>query len=226
MSSAQQLVEELTRRRRQHPVANPLLDVAKAGELTRDHLRQLVRNEAQVHHGELPGYAVMGSRFPHRPAAGLYLRLACLAYDAGPRLDRAGEALGLSSQGKEEWRRPAARDAYSFNGILSWIAIQGSQAVTALTAHTDMSVYFPACEELVTEIRKHDVDAPDDFLTYFSNDPSENLCELAVEVAQDGLDRGDDPEEALFMARLLEESLEGFWASAAGAPTVIASSHP
>ncbi|MFC9856311.1 MULTISPECIES: hypothetical protein [unclassified Streptomyces] len=217
MRLAEQLVGKLALRRQQRPVANPLLDVVRAGELTREHMRRLVRSEAQVHRGELPGYAVMGSRFPHRPAAGLYLGLAQVAYDAGPRLDRAGKALGLPSEGMTEWKRPTNRDAYSFNGILSWIAIQGSQAVTALTAHTDMSVYFAACEELVAAIRKHDVDVPEEFISYFANDPTEELRELALEVVQDGLDRGDDPQEALFMARLLEESLEGFWASAAGA---------
>ncbi|MBB5936416.1 hypothetical protein [Streptomyces zagrosensis] len=217
MRSAQQLVTELASRRRQRPVANALLAVAQAGGLTRDHMCRLVRVEAQVHRVELPGYAVMGSRFPRRPAAGLYLDLSRLAYDAGPRLNRAGQALGLSSEDMAQWQPPTHKDAYDLNGILSWVAIQGSQAVTALVAYTDMCVYYPACQALVAEIRKRGVDAPGEFTSYFDSGPPEEMLELALDVVQDGLDRDDDPQEALFMARLLEQSLEGFWAAAAAA---------
>ncbi|MEE1928828.1 hypothetical protein V1J52_11650 [Streptomyces sp. TRM 70351] len=215
MTSAQELADELDLKRRQHPVGNAFLDIARAGRLTEDHMRRLVCVEAQLHHAELPGYGLMISRFPHRPAAGLYLGLTQVAYEAGPRLKSVAESLGLPPEDRAKWMWPPGRKTYSFNGILSWLAVQGSQAVTALAAYTDMRVYFPSCREIMAKIREHGVDAPEEFTSYFESDPTGKLRPLALEVVQDGLDRGDDPREAVFMARLLEEFAADFWASAA-----------
>ncbi|MEV4342363.1 hypothetical protein [Streptomyces sp. NPDC049590] len=215
MTTAAELVDELAVKRQQHPMANPFLDLARDGSLTREHMRRLVCVEAQLHHAELPGYGLMLSHFPHRPAAGLYLGLSQVAYEAGPRLNAVGEALGLPGEDRAKWMRPSDRKAYSFNGMLSWLAVQGSQAVTALAAYTDMHLYFPACKEIVAQIRKHRVDAPEEFTSYFESDPTEELRQLALTVVQDGLDNGDDPREAVFMARLLEEFTGELWASAA-----------
>ncbi|MFF5563783.1 hypothetical protein ACFY7Z_17045 [Streptomyces sp. NPDC012623] len=217
MKSAQQLVDELAQKRQQDPVPNQLLDVAESGELTGDQLRGLVRTESQCHHTELPAYGAMLSRFAHRPAEDFYIELIDLMHECGPKLDAVAEALGLSRQEKDQWMWPSDRRAYSCNGILSWITARGSQTATALAVHTDMSVYFPGCVDLVASIREHGVDAPEEFLTYYEGDPCAGTRRKALEVAQDGLDRGDDPREALLMARLLEESFADFWASAAAA---------
>lgn len=215
MTTAQELADELALKRRRHPVPNPFLDIARNGGLTKEHMRRLVYVEAQLHHAELPGYALTLSRFPHRPAAGLYLGLSQVAYEAGPRLNAAAESLGLPREDSAKWMWPSDRKAYSFNGFLSWLAVQGSQAVTALAAYTDMCIYFPSCQEIVAEIREHGVDAPEEFTSYFESDPTEELRPLALTVVQDGLDKGDDPREAVFMARLLEEFTAEFWTSAA-----------
>ncbi|MFF5438904.1 hypothetical protein [Streptomyces achromogenes] len=215
MTTAEELVEELAHKRQQHPLANPFLDIARNGKLTREHMRRLVCVEAQLHHGELPGYSLMLSRFPHRPAAGLYLGLCQVAYEAGPRLNSVAEALELPREDRAKWMWTTDRKAYSFNGMLSWLAVQGSQSVTALAAHTDMCIYFPACQAIVDQIRQHGADAPEEFISYFDSDPTKELRQLALAVVQDGLDYGDDPREAVFMARLLEECTAEFWISAA-----------
>ncbi|MFF5438905.1 hypothetical protein [Streptomyces achromogenes] len=215
MSSAQHLVDELERKRRQDPVPNALLAVAESDGLTPDHLRGLVRTESQCHHTEVPSYGKMLSRFPHRPAADFYVELIDLLHACGPKLDEVAESLGLPREEKDQWMWPADRRAYSYNGTLSWIAAQGSQASTALAVYTDMSVYFPGCEEIVEMIRRQRVDAPAEFISYYEGDPCEETRQRAIEVVQDGLDRGDDPREAMLMARLLEESIGDFWASAA-----------
>ncbi|MFC9856310.1 MULTISPECIES: hypothetical protein [unclassified Streptomyces] len=217
MRSAQHLVDELARNREKDPVPNGLLDVAKRGALTSSHLRGLVSTESQCHQTELPAYAAMLSRFAHHPAAGFYIELIALLRDCGPKLDAAAEALGLSAREKAQWMWPSDRRAYSCNGVLSWITAQGSQASTALAVHTDMSVYFPGCTDLVAVIREQGMGAPEEFLSYYEADPCAETRRQAVEVVQDGLDRGDDPQEALLMARLLEESFADFWASAAAA---------
>lgn len=215
MSSAQQLVDELARKREQNPVPNALLDVAKSDGLTQDHMRGLVRTELQCHHTEVPSYGKMLSRFPHRPAADFYVELIDLLHSCGPELEEAAEALGLPREKKDEWMWPADRRTYSYNGVMSWITAQGNQAATALAVHTDMVVYFPGCMEVAALIHEQGVDAPESFLSYYEGDPCEGTRRRAIEVVQDGLDRGDDPREAVLMARLLEESIGDFWASAA-----------
>ncbi|MBB5936417.1 hypothetical protein [Streptomyces zagrosensis] len=193
------------------------MELAESGGLTGDHLRGLVRTESQCHQTELPAYAAMLSRYAHHPAGDLYIELIDLLHDCGPKLDAAAQSLGLSPREKDKWMWPTDRRAYSCNGILSWITAQGSQAATALAVHTDMSVYFPACMALVAEMQKQGVAAPREFLSYYESDPCAQTRRRAVEVVQDGLDRGDDPQEAVLMARLLEESFADFWASAAAA---------
>jgi hypothetical protein len=215
MVSAQQLADELARKRERQPVTNALLEMAKAGRVGQEQMRGLVRTESQCHQTELPSYAALLGRYRQRPAADFYVELIDLLHDCGPKLDAVAEALGLAEDEKAAWAWPSDRRVYSFNAVLSWITAQGSQAAAALAVHTDMSVYFPGCVDLVQAIREQEVEAPQEFVSYYESDPCAETRRLALEVVQDGLDRGDDPQRAVLMARLLEESFEDFWASAA-----------
>jgi hypothetical protein len=93
------------------------------------------------------------------------------------------------------------------------VAVQASQAAAALAAHSDMTVYFSDGDKLVAAIRESELDVPEEFLSYYAGDPTDDLKPMAVEAVQEGLDHGDDPHEAVFMARLLEEALGDFWSS-------------
>ncbi|OKH98986.1 hypothetical protein A6A06_25635 [Streptomyces sp. CB02923] len=208
------LVEELAARRAKEPVGNALLDAAADGRLPGDAFHRLVGTEAQAHTAELAAYGTALARFPRSPAADLFIRLARLVYDAQPKLQECARALGLTDVHGRRW--PPERTAYAFNGTLSWLAAQGSQAAFALAVHTDMQVYFPGCAELVRRVRATDIDVPQAFLTYYEDEAPEELTRLALDVVQDGLDRGDDPQDAVFCARLLEESIGDFWRAAAG----------
>ncbi|MFD7663902.1 hypothetical protein [Streptomyces sp. NPDC059788] len=212
--TATDLAEELAARRRKDPVGNALLEAAADGRLSFESFRRLVGTEAQAHTAELAAYGTVLARFPRRPAADLPLRLARLVYDAQPKLQECARALGITDVHGQ--RRPAERTTYAFNGTLSWLAVQGSQAAFALSSYTDMQVYFPGCAELVRLVRETGTDVPREFLDYYEDEAPEELTRLALEVVQDGLDRGDDPQDAMFCARLLEESIGDFWRSAAG----------
>ncbi|MFI2238798.1 hypothetical protein [Streptomyces chrestomyceticus] len=212
--TSQDLADELTARREKEPVGNALLDAAADGRLCDAVLRRLVSTEAQCHLAELGAYGTALARFPRRPAADLCIQLARLVYDAQPKLQDCAQALGLDDLYGSD--RPADLTGYTFNGTLSWLAAQGSQAAFALASATDMQVYFSGCAELVRYIRQSGFPAPQPFLTYYEDEAPRDLKQLALDVVQDGLDRGDDPQDALFCARLLEESIGDFWRAAAG----------
>lgn len=212
---ARELARRIEELRERDPVGNALLDTLDS-ERAPELFRRLVGTEAQCHRAELTAYGTMLARFPRRPAADLFIRLSRLVYDAQPKLRKCADALTLPDLSGRFW--PADRETYAFNGTLSWVAIQGSQASFALSSYTDMVVYFSGCADLVRRVRELKIDAPAEFIDYYEGGASDELTELALDVVQDGLDRGDDPQEALFHARLLEESIGGFWKSAANGP--------
>ncbi|MFH8467529.1 hypothetical protein [Streptomyces sp. NPDC017991] len=192
---------------------NALLDLAHSGGLTTEHLRRMVGVEAQCQHTELAAFALMASRFPHRPAADLYDEMAGLVRAAQPSLADCAKALGMS---EHDFRHgPRTYRSYAFGGMLSWIALQGSQAATALALHTDLTVYLSGCAELVRAIREADIRVPDEFLRHYGTASAPELLALAVKATDDGLRRGDDPATAVLAAWLLERSLSDFWRAAA-----------
>ncbi|MFI7241338.1 hypothetical protein [Streptomyces qinglanensis] len=213
--SAQDLADEIGRLRRTAPVGNALLETAERGELTDEHLRRLIGTEAQCHTAELAAYGTMLARFPHRPAADLYLRLGRLVHDAEPKLESCARAFSLTPDQLVRW--PSERAAYAFDGALSYAALHGGQAAGALAMYADMQVYFSGCSRLVAHLRAEGTKVPEEFLAYYEDDPDDELCRLALDVVQDGLERGDDPEEAVFHARLVEEGIGDFWRAAAAA---------
>ncbi|WOP07035.1 hypothetical protein R2B67_00115 [Streptomyces cyaneofuscatus] len=213
-ATAVRLAEILQTKRLENPIGNALLESAARGDLRMDALQRLVGTEAQAHRAELAAYGTMLARYPEHPAADLFIQLAQLVYAAQPKLRECAKALGMSDAHSSRW--PAERATYSFNGTLSWLAVQGSQAACALASYTDMKVYFSGCTQFAQRVRTDGIDVPPEFLAYYDDEGSEELRQLALDVVQNGLDRGDDEADAVFCARLLEESIGEFWQSAAG----------
>ncbi|MFJ5173705.1 hypothetical protein ACIQJX_32840 [Streptomyces griseoviridis] len=229
-TTAKQLIMELDTRRASRPPGaasgtgredqsrspapdNALLDLAGRGELTAEHLRRLVVVEAQCQRAELAAYGLLTARFPHHRSVGLYAELIRLIHGAMPALTDCAEALGLS---RDDLRTPPQdHRAYAFNGTLSWIALEGSQAATALAVHTDLVVYLGGCERLVDAVRASGPPAPREFLEYYGAGCAPELLARAEEAVDDGLRRGDDPATALHMAWLIEQSIGQFWQAAA-----------
>ncbi|MEV0279755.1 hypothetical protein AB0I22_25655 [Streptomyces sp. NPDC050610] len=215
--TAVDLAERLRERREKEPVGNVLLEAAAKGRVTEESLRRLIGTEAHCHTAELVAYGTALARFPHRPAADLFIQLARLVYDAQPKLQACARALGMEGDVLAD-RWPTEHAAYAFNGTISWLASQGAQAAFALASYTDMQVYFSGCVEAMRRVRESPLDVPRELLDYYDDEAPDALTRLALDVVQDGLDRGDDPEDAVFCARLMEESIGHFWRAAAGTP--------
>lgn len=208
------LVERLADLRGRKPVGNALLDLLHSGALTVDHLRGLVQVELTVHQGELVAYGTGTARFPRRPNVHFMTQLIEVVDHATPKLVECARAFGL---GEEELRRRVPDPAlHGFNGYLSWVSSNESQASLALALHTDMSVYFPEGLALARGVKGSDLEVPEEFFAYYGGESPDELMSLALEVVDDGLARGDDPDDAVFHARMLEEYVGQLWRSAAG----------
>ncbi|MEE1926877.1 hypothetical protein V1J52_01540 [Streptomyces sp. TRM 70351] len=213
LAGIERAVAEVERLRDLHPVGNPLPETVGQGTDPTVHLRRLVAIEMQCHAAELVAYGTLTARFHSGAAPGFWLALGRLVQDATPKLREAARALGMTEADWTRW--PAERGAYAYNGALSWVAMTGGQAAAALAVHTDMAVYFPGGMAVVRRLREAGADVPQEFTSYYDDPGDDALRELALEVGQEGLDRGDDPEEAVFHARRTEEAIGDIWSTAA-----------
>ncbi|MFF4716497.1 hypothetical protein ACFY2V_34655 [Streptomyces eurythermus] len=176
-------------------------------------LRRLVALEYQAHAVELVAYGTLLTRFPHPPAAELWVTLGRIVQEATPKLLRVADALGMNEA--DLGRRSADFGAYAFHSTISWVAVSGSQAAAALAAHTDMQIYYSGASAVTRRLRATGAPVPRPFIDYYDDPGDDALSELALTVVQDGLDRGDDPQESLFHARRVAGSLLEVWRVAA-----------
>ncbi|WP_431782686.1 hypothetical protein [Streptomyces chumphonensis] len=206
-------VAEVERLRDLHPVDNPLPEaLARSGNPTVQ-LRRLVIIEAQCHTAELAAYGVLLTRFHSDRATELWLALGRLVHEATPKLHEAGRVLGLRES--ELTRRSGDPGAAPFNEALSWVALTGGQAAAALASHSDMVTYFAGGAAVARRLREAGADVPEAFVDYYDDTGDPAMRDLALDVAQEGLRRGDDPDEAVFHARRVEEGIGAIWSTAA-----------
>ncbi|QQC92663.1 hypothetical protein [Streptomyces alfalfae] len=188
---------------------SPLVLAPIAGPGVLEPLRRLVVAEYRAHPVELVAYGTLLARFPHPPAAELWVTLARIVHEATPKLREVARALGMTET--DLVGRPADGGTYSFHGAMSWVATSGSQAAAALAAHTDMQVYYSGATAVARRLRQEGAPVPREFLDYYDDPGDSTLAELALTVAQDGLDRGDNPQEALFYAHHIADALLTVW---------------
>ncbi|WP_433260384.1 hypothetical protein ACQPZF_23990 [Actinosynnema sp. CS-041913] len=211
--AASELAARLATLRGEQPIGNAVLDKAHNGTLTLDDLRGMVLTELEAHHAEQVAYGVGLTRHPRQPVTKFLTGIIQLVSDATPKLLACARAFGFDDADLR--RRVPDPAIYAFGGCLSWIAVTGSQASLALALHTDMTVYFPDCVAISAAARESTLTVPDEFFAYYEGTASEELLALALEVVDDGIARGDDPDEAAFAARLLEANIGLFWRASA-----------
>ncbi|MFB7597033.1 hypothetical protein [Streptomyces sp. NPDC056160] len=192
---------------------NPLTLAPLTGPGTLEPLRRLVQIEYQAHAVELVAYGTLLTRFPHEPAAELWSTLVRIVREATPKLAGVARALGMSEADLADWSTDLG--AYSFHGNMSWIATSASQAAAALAVHTDMQIYYSGATAVARRLRAAGAEVPQEFIDYYDDPGDDALNDLALAVVQDGLDRGDDPDEALFHAHRVAGSLLEVWRVAA-----------
>ncbi|MEE1928879.1 hypothetical protein V1J52_11935 [Streptomyces sp. TRM 70351] len=210
---AKALADDVRQRLTGEAPGSPLTLAPVTGAGVLEPLRRLVAVEYRAHAVELVAYGTLLARFPHRPAAGLWITLARIVHEATPKLREVARALGMAET--DLVGRPADGGPYSFHGAMSWIATSGSQTAAALATHTDMQVYYSGASAVARRLRETEAPVPREFLDYYDDPGDDALEELALAVAQEGLDRGDDPQEALFHAHRIADALLDVWKTTA-----------
>ncbi|MGD9485804.1 hypothetical protein WDH52_21560 [Streptomyces sp. TRM70308] len=211
--AATRAAAEVERLRDLHPIGNPLPETVGQGGDPTVHLRRLVAIELQCHTAERAVYGTLLTRFRSDRATELWLTLGRLVQEATPKLREVARALGMTEADQTRWF--GERGAYAYNGTMSWVALTGGQAAAALSIHSDLVVYFAGGSAVARRLREAGADVPQEFVAYYDDTGDDALRDLALEVAQEGLDRGDDPEEAAFHARRAEEAIGDIWTTAA-----------
>ncbi|MGW5603791.1 hypothetical protein ACWEWL_32520 [Streptomyces rochei] len=208
-TDAKTLADDVRQRLTDEVPGSPLVQAPVTGPGVLEPLRRLVAVEYQAHRVELVAYGTLLARFPHRPAAELWVTLARIVHEATPKLREVARALKMSDA--DLAGRVADGGAYAFHAAMSWIATTGSQSTAALAAHTDMEVYYSGASAVARRLRETSAPVPEEFLDYYDDPGDDDLKELALTVVQDGLDRGDDPHDALFHAQRIADALRGVW---------------
>nr|BFD82066.1 hypothetical protein StreXyl84_14670 [Streptomyces sp. Xyl84] len=216
-SEAKALADDVRRAVAGHEPGSPLTRAPLSGPGTLEPLRRLVQIEYQAHAVELVAYGTLLARFPHEPAGELWSTLARIVREATPKLLRTARALGMNEADLANWSTDLG--AYSFHGGISWVATSGSQAAASLAAHTDMQIYYSGATAVARRLRQAGADVPQQFIDYYDDPGDDALSGLALAVAQDGLDRGDDPHVALFHAHRIAGCLLEVWRVAAAETT-------
>ncbi|MEU2764423.1 MULTISPECIES: hypothetical protein [unclassified Streptomyces] len=215
-TDAKALADDLRQRLTGEAPGSPLVLAPVTAPGVLEPLRRLVAIEYQAHEVELVTYGTLLARFPHRPAAELWVTLIRIVHEATPKLRNVARALSMSEN--DLAGRVTDSGAYAFHATMSWIAASGSQSTAALAAHTDMLVYYSGATAVARRLRETGAPVPGEFLDYYDDPGDDALKELALTVTQDGLDRGDDPQEALFHAQRVADGLLDLWKATTANP--------
>ncbi|MGW2221647.1 hypothetical protein ACWCSD_42250 [Nonomuraea sp. NPDC001684] len=210
---AGQAVRRLRQMRDDNPVRNRFLERMDAGTLTMDHVRQLVGVTHKCHPAEITAFATLIARDPHPLAVEFFDGMLGLIHRARPKLRKVMAALDLDEERLHRW--PADPAAYQVAGTWGWLGFLGTQADAALALYWDMVRYFPDSDEMLARLSKTGLDVPEEFVAYYGGGQSDELERQALAVAEHGLRRGQSADDAVFAARLMEESIGQYWAAAA-----------
>jgi hypothetical protein len=191
---------------------NPFLSRAIEGTLDDVHLMRLVQQESDVIDNAKAPLLMMAAR--HRtPAARAYF----LGILDGLRRDR--KALERAAESLEQplaATRVAGAGAHSYIGYICWLAMNASKTATALMVFTEFTLWTDCCVRLadVLPLRVGYAELRSYLESY--RDVPAGLLAASLSLAEEGLREGDDLDEAVHAAGMLQGHLRLFWEAAAG----------
>ncbi|GAA2612967.1 hypothetical protein SMC26_14395 [Actinomadura fulvescens] len=208
VNSAAGIAEQLVARRRTAPIGNGLVEHLKAGRPTREDLCWLLRIETLAAEAELSAYGI--ALYRHRHA--IFTDLSAMVHSARAKLPALARIIGLSEE--QRMHRPWQATAFSYPAYLCWTALHHSRAETGIAVYADLDRYYSGGLAVAEELRAAGGYAPDELIEYYTDGVPEDLCTKALDFAQDGLDGGDDPGQALAAGRVMEEKVGLYWQAA------------
>ncbi|MEU1752830.1 hypothetical protein ABZ436_09275 [Micromonospora matsumotoense] len=212
--TAGSLRAEIARLRASDP-PNELLAIAAADSLTTAQIQREICAELRAHRAELGAYAAMMGRFARPPAGNTFLAFYSMVIEAGPKLHRCADLLGVSEEDRSH--RYTTPMENTFNGYVSWLALHGTQAEICMALLSDMDSYFGVCDAIVASAERDGIGLPPEVVGYYRSGDISDFYAATLSTLQDALDRGDDPACAIAAGRFMDEYLRIFWAEVAAA---------
>ncbi|WP_242907713.1 hypothetical protein [Actinomadura terrae] len=206
-TDARALADDLTGNRESARRLDCVYEYIRSGGAAEKRLRDLVRLESSAAGTEVSAYAIGALRYPHA----IFQQLSAMAYSAQRKLPAMESSVGLSSIAL--LTPPWTQESTAYLGLLCWTSLHGSQADFGMAIYADLHRYYHTAARLAEAFGDAPEAIPGDIIDYYSDEAPEGLCEQTLEFVQEGLDKGDDPDRALSVGRLMDECVVLYWKS-------------
>lgn len=204
------LVRRAQREIAKQSVHNRFLDLLDAGKVPNERLGWLAGELYRLVGSDRRSFALLAARFPAPPAGDLYLAMADGAAQALRLLMDFAAAVGMGRPELQAYEpRPLAQ---AYPAYLSQTALfgAGSAVALALLANVEESA---ATYTRVADALRSQYQLPEEAVghfRFFAGTP-QSLLDLAAETVAAGLSGGDDPDDAVRTARMVNAYEAVFW---------------
>lgn len=213
LEPARQLVNQL--RAELKPVDDqiagaPFLTALERHRVSLDGLRAFTGEQYNILRSDLRSNAQMVSRFGDQPHGAFFLDLTTSEAEARRLLLDFAHALGMTERDLQAYEpRPGAQ---TYPHYAAWLAFYGSQADIAAAYLLNFPVFGTNTGRMAEALRRrYGFSAKETaFFDYFAFLPPSFETD-ALNVIQDGLDRGANPRDIRRSARLLQAYEKDFW---------------
>lgn len=207
-------IAQLVRRAQQeiskHAVGNRFLDLLDVGKVPTERLGWLAGELYRLVGSDRRSFALLASRFPSPPAGDLFLAMAQGEGEALRLLSDFAAAVGMGEQELQAYEPRPLAQAYPAYLTQTALSGPGSAVALALLANVEESGghYARAADALRSQYQFSE-EAVGHFL-FFADTPQSMLDQAAATVAA-GLADGEDPDDAVRTARMVNAYEAAFW---------------
>ncbi len=196
-------LEAVDRQIREHPFVAAVED----GRAPAASLQAFAAEQRLIIASDRRSFAHLAARFPERPAGDFFLDLAAGEGEALSLLEGFAASVGASRDPYEPMPGCQAYPAF-----VAWLALNGGRADVALAFLVNLDAWGDACRRVAGALRdRHDVA----FFDFFAGPPAD-FADRALAVAEQGLERGELPDQARRAARLLQAYELLYWDALGG----------
>jgi len=212
MSNAAQLVHSVREELRgidDYIRAHPYLEVLRRGEVSLEALRAFPGHQYHIITGDLRSLALLVQRFGDAPGRDFLMGVLDGERKGLDGLLVMARKLGM---GEKELRAfEVSAEGFAYTTFMAWQALYASAAEFVIGIFVNFSAWGHNCGRISEALRaSYGFSAEETvFLDAFANMPS--FEEVAVDIIQDGLDRGEEAWRLHRSARLFQAYEKMFW---------------
>lgn len=191
--------------------SSALLQLARKGEVTQEHVRRLVIGEYHCTGTEIATYGALINRFRHEAPAGLFAHTVHrLAQARKKLLNGAVQSVGLRPEDLTDL--PLDSRLERITEFLSWVGLQAGSAEAAAVIHADYTRWWAVCRRLSSAAREQSAipEAVVEYLDLFREEPRE-MIGAALETIDHGLTLGEDEGRIVRTARKVEPFMTSYF---------------